>query len=87
MREPARFILVKLNGGHTFKELQELEGNSIVVRPAWVEESALVDVAPASTDIMQATVAAGSYAFHCGYLKNDGTLTAFWKGPFQAVAR
>lgn len=79
----ARFILIKLTGGHTFKDLEDLTKNGFPERPDWVTEPALIDVPRGETRIMDAAVTRGQYAFHCGYPDDSGGATAFWKGPLE----
>jgi hypothetical protein len=85
-RLPSRFIWIKLKEGHTFKDLDDLQKSGITEKPEWVEDAAVVDVPPSVSGKMEAPTLDGvNYAFHCGIVNPDGSVTAFWKGPFQGV--
>ena len=76
-----RFILGQILPGHTFQELLDYWNgpNGQLGPPNFTSEVALQDVSAGGSDDMPASIPAeGTYAFHCGYVNDSGTVTAFW---------
>ncbi len=79
-----RFILVRINDGHSYQEFADYIKAGTPGRPPFITEYGFEDVQPSGTGAMATTIIAGTYGFHCGYAK-DGKVTECWRGPLEAT--
>ena len=76
-----RFLLLLIGEGRTFKDIVDWSSgpSGQVGPPAWVSQLGSIDVPAGKSDEMQVAISLeGLYAFHCGYVNDSGTVTAFW---------
>ena len=76
-----RFILGWVMPGHTFQDLVDWwnSPDGQTGPPDFTTEIGLLDVGSGnSRDMAVSIIHAGTYAFHCGYVNDKGTVTAFW---------
>jgi hypothetical protein len=78
-----RFILVRINDGHSYQELADYIKAGTPGRPPFITEYGFEDVPPNGSGAMAATIKEGTYGFHCGYAR-DGKVTEFMRGPLEA---
>ena len=76
-----RYILIAIYYGHTVKELVDYWDSG--KKPDFVNDISLVDVPMQSSGEMTTPIAAGTYAFHCGYPMGDKAV-GFFHGPIEA---
>ena len=87
LKTPGRFFLARIAPDHSFQDVVDWWNGPMgqVKAPSFLSEIALVDVAAGKTDEMVADISTvATYAFHCGYVNDAGTVTGFWH---QLVAR